>query len=1087
MVLDQATDQTLKDLADAVHARDRDALMIEPWMLRRIIRLDQKMTGLGVQVPHWETYTIPRDKLLSFVDHKDLGIEPTRELPEVVVLLSQPRAEAVNSIPTEQLQLRFWRLLFHSWVHREMDYRGKAIGKEASLAQADEYWEQLGESQYREILAVLQQEDLLGLQANRWHTFVEFVAVYLEFRYFSPYDLKYFFPSIADWELVDQLVTSLVPHERFYRESRLPEAADPPLREQRGEDLGAPGPLPRGPRVTVTDKRDQPSEKRLRNWLARAERAYRCRNRMRAAIHWTLVSRFRPESEAEALREKADAALRDLAERLCKYLATPADPLREFEQVEHLHHLLRPALQRAADNIWSAEGRLLFDLQKVCVEYESEVQHVDVVRWVATFGHQPLRTPAPLLRDTLAMKHLRVGLRRIERAYVATSDEYLELTHELEHLLESAGQRLRDDVRPGVEGTLDEVGLVAENVPEQLARDKAVEELLDRVVDQGYLGTGDLRDSLSKGDLKLPDVSGVTELAWGDRVLQADRRLGRQLRGVYRPAMFYLRWTQALSSLGFGTPVGRWLTMYLVLPFGCAFLAVEGLRHLLELLRIGYVAGKAGGLADAEARSAASEHHLEFDWRIFGIEIAVGVFIGMLIHLPRFRAATFRAVRVAGKFVHRLLFVLPLKVLKIRWVDLVLHSSDYPYNTLRRYLLKPAAYTAFAQVLCWPLVGAFGPHWTAHCFLVIALFLNSRVGRFADDWLTDSLVGAIKQFHVRVVGALLNWVMDTFQQLLSGLTRILHTFDEWTRFRERDTFRTKLTKFLGGAVWSVVSYCIVAVTTLLIEPQINPVKHFPVVTVSHKVIIPFGKPVIDALAPRMGQVGAAALVGSTIWLIPGIFGFLVWELKENWRLYEANRPRTLKPVPIGHHGETVVGLLRRGFHSGTLPKLFARLRRAKRDVQRGGRGKAVYWNLHALHHVEVAVQRFVERDFLALLEPSRLRDRYRLRVADVHLTTNRIEVNLAAAPGGAGLMLAWVEDEGRLTAHVVGEGLLERMPSEDRAALAAALVCLFQRSGTDAVAGEVVAMPTEPLAWDSWVSYWRNLPQPVPPAAVSAS
>ena len=52
------------------------------------------------------------------------------------------------------------------------------------------------------------------------------------------------------------------------------------------------------------------------------------------------------------------------------------------------------------------------------------------------------------------------------------------------------------------------------------------------------------------------------------------------------------------------------------------------------------------------------------------------------------------------------------------------------------------------------------------------------------------------------------------------------------------------------------------------------------------------------------SVQAKTYATTIAFLIPGIFGFLVWELKENWRLYGANRPRQLKPVPIGHHGET---------------------------------------------------------------------------------------------------------------------------------------------------------------------------------------
>ena len=44
-------------------------------------------------------------------------------------------------------------------------------------------------------------------------------------------------------------------------------------------------------------------------------------------------------------------------------------------------------------------------------------------------------------------------------------------------------------------------------------------------------------------------------------------------------------------------------------------------------------------------------------------------------------------------------------------------------------------------------------------------------------------------------------------------------------------------------------------------------------------------------------------------VIPGIFGFLAWELKENWKLYRANRPKTLRPVQVGSHGESLARLI----------------------------------------------------------------------------------------------------------------------------------------------------------------------------------
>src|SRR6185437_3174853 len=96
---------------------------------------------------------------------------------------------------------------------------------------------------------------------------------------------------------------------------------------------------------------------------------------------------------------------------------------------------------------------------------------------------------------------------------------------------------------------------------------------------------------------------------------------------------------------------------------------------------------------------------------------------------------------------------------------------------------------------------------------------------------------------------------------------------------------------------------------------------------------------------------AEFIVGLGLGGVPGIFGFLAWELKENWRLYRANQSPTLDPVMVGSHGEQVVHLIRPGFHAGTLPKLYARIRRA--------RGPAVRRGEEGLHHVETAVRRFV--------------------------------------------------------------------------------------------------------------------------------
>src|SRR5262249_3682251 len=145
-------------------------------------------------------------------------------------------------------------------------------------------------------------------------------------------------------------------------------------------------------------------------------------------------------------------------------------------------------------------------------------------------------------------------------------------------------ERLRNLLRPAALQALEDVGLRPESVPETVARDKLIEELLDRVVERDFLQMGDLRDAIARNRLKLPDLARPGEFFAGDRLIRPHRPLAAALDGVYRRGEIYLRWLQRLSSLAFGTRVGRFLTRYVVLPFGGSFVALEGLGHLITLL-----------------------------------------------------------------------------------------------------------------------------------------------------------------------------------------------------------------------------------------------------------------------------------------------------------------------------------------------------------------------------------------------------------------------------------------------------------------------------------------------------------------------
>src|SRR4029077_3655791 len=94
---------------------------------------------------------------------------------------------------------------------------------------------------------------------------------------------------------------------------------------------------------------------------------------------------------------------------------------------------------------------------------------------------------------------------------------------------------------------------------------------------------------------------------------------------------------------------------------------------------------------------------------------------------------------------------------------------------------------------------------------------------------------------------------------------------------------TKVWKTAAGLVWGGITYVLRFLLILFIEPQINPIKHFPVVTISHKLLLPLVPSSAEqVLVPMFGlRMETALIVGAIIiGKIPGMFGFLVWEFKE---------------------------------------------------------------------------------------------------------------------------------------------------------------------------------------------------------------
>ena len=78
-----------------------------------------------------------------------------------------------------------------------------------------------------------------------------------------------------------------------------------------------------------------------------------------------------------------------------------------------------PWCSQTPRGIWTVEARLLYDLQKVCVDHERDVYTVDLVEWALSLGPAPVKRHLPNQRDVLMLKHLRSAARRLAAARIS--------------------------------------------------------------------------------------------------------------------------------------------------------------------------------------------------------------------------------------------------------------------------------------------------------------------------------------------------------------------------------------------------------------------------------------------------------------------------------------------------------------------------------------------------------------------------------------------------------------------------------------------------------------------------------------------
>jgi hypothetical protein len=1103
----------IEELRRALSRADASAYLVEGRVIRRVIREQFGFAKLSASIPHTESQVVPAADVRHLTHPDELGLTTFANLPEKCLLISQPEEGELDHWPMQELLQQVWRRLFHTQIDCELIQKCQMKFKRSDI---QERIAEIGQVEFDEAHFVLRSEHRLIDPDSRIEAWREFISLYCELQRFEPDLLAIWFPSLAGRPHLKTVLSRDVNADEIAVKTKLYGATEPDLTPHVARDEASLVSTRRnwtlGTGITQSDR----SYIRL---LRRRDRNNDRGNTVAAIVNAIMASQRATSADKRAAAiEKARADIAFLTERLRR-----AIEFREAD-TENWHSSLWELATNSVHGFWNSEKRLLYDLQKVCLDHERVTYKVDLVKWIVSRGKRPLRRPLTNLREVTMAKHLASAASRL--VYVRLSGiERERLTQLLHDAARLAEEQMRTRMRPALSQTLLNVELKPTSVPEQVAFDKLVEDSLDCIASRGYLTMGYLRDAISKNDLKLPDLKELKELYRGDYLLRADDRLDVAMDGVYRRGEFYLRWLQTTSSIFFGTRVGRFATQFLIIPFGGALVIVEGVSHIFDLFKhreksiaaessvtsdtigheaasltskdaeIAQIASDADGtsnLVEAAGAESASDAETidDADTSVDDLReivsvtprnaddavdqivirqletlswvLVIGFLLMFLIHVRAFRRWFFRQVSSLWRLTRKVLIDFPARVIRLPLVQSLLR--DRTFIRIRRIVLMPSIVAVVcARLLPWILTGrSLNWWWTASIAFLFSAAINSRLGQDTQE-LTAEWVGNVwYKLRARVVMAVIDWIIDTFRIVLSFIERFLYAVDEWLRFHSEESWLSIVAKAFLGVLWSFVSFVIRIYVNLLIEPTLHPVKHFPVVTVAHKMFLPMiavvGEFMLHLFTPYLGTWMAGLFTGFNIFFMPGIFGFLVWELKENWRLYQVNRHNLLEPVPVGSHGETVARLLRPGFHSGTLPKLFRRLRRLEHQEASFRRFSSRRAGGDQLEHVQKSIRSFVERELISLLNSCLVWKDTGLQCGHIHAASNSFHVELECSRlGTPAVRLLFQEQSGWVAASVPETGWLRFASNDQLKCFQNALQGFYRKSGIDLVREQLEA------------------------------
>ena len=1077
--------------------------------------------------------SLPLNLNLPFwVTRKDLeeanvwSLSPLKGTEPLLLLIADPRDRLLSKLPAEEQLLAYWRLLFQGAVFREIDRKAEA--GQLTVVNCREKLSRFGPAAEREIRFVCRSENLVVENADCLALYKAFAAIYLEILAFDKNRIDSYFPCLANRNAVEQMLGQDIEIAALLAATRPVGAPNPNLEVAPDVSWMTSDGMPTPPETSPKD---------TGGFHKLALEAQKRGNLVRAAILHTQLAAGAQGTELERFRYDAIADLNKVVQALGDMFDWDNDTRQEWRQA--VIPLLEPASRgfwpRAARCLYELQrlpAELARDVYAVDLpEYIRTCGKRPVKRLL------PRARPVLILMH-LKKAQAQMLQARLDRASQLRLDH---LFHHQISNLESSIRRdftpiivnalSRSGLSPlTIVETVGRDKLVAELLDRVCERGYLRLGDLRDAIARNRLKMPDLtsvRDFLGGDGLLKTDIALTYDLDGVYRKGEFYLRLLQRFSALFFGTKFG-RLLTVFVAIPFG---GAFLTLMFVeeihLIGGDLVSAIAGnpsktsatpqqppqlakqfpeSPNILQPDHVGwddekeevyYYPPEVVAPDDVEVNddgiwidspkgsavvtqiftsSATNEETEEKKEGTFLIAwpiiLALGVFLLFMIHVPPFRRGVFWTVGYIWWAIRGILWDIPTSV----WRSSTLRG--FRQSHLVRFLIRnfwsPTLLTLLTFVALF-LIG-FRPWFIIKSGWMVWLPFTFAYHFFRGWMLQDQIVEAITNWwrvvRTNLLPGLFSTIIDWFRMLANWIERQLYAVDEWLRYRGGDSQGSLALKACLGLLWFPLAYAFRFVFYLLVEPQINPLKHFPVVTVSHKVIWPMLPQIMRATGLSKWTV-ASFLNG-----IPGIFGFMAWELKENWRLYKANLPPRLKPVVIGSHGETMRRLLRPGFHSGTVPKYFRKLRHAnERKTSR------IH---HEFEHLSQAIQQFADRELIDLLAHSRDWGNIAIEIERIRFSCQRL-VMIFRAPGLGrdDFSISFENIDNRVDAVIEMTGWVDKLTVQQQVLFIEALRGLLDMSAVETISGcPRVEEPTtlgpgfddlnRTLTWTEWVECWNR-------------